>query len=160
MIKITNKIDTNINATYTLTLPFESRQKARLHTLLDSGEEAGLFLQRGLILRGGDKLEAESGEIIEIISANEEVSTVTCKDPLLLMRASYHLGNRHVPLEVKPTYLRYHHDHVLNEMLEHLNLNIKKESAPFEPESGAYSQGYGQKHIHTHDHHQHHHNHE
>ncbi|MFK7795450.1 MAG: urease accessory protein UreE [Gammaproteobacteria bacterium] len=154
MIKLTSKIDTKVDASYTLTLPFESRQKARLHTQLDSGEEAGLFIPRGIVLRGGDKLQAESGEIIEIVSADEEVSTATSNDPLLLMRASYHLGNRHVPLEVKPTYLRFHYDHVLNEMLEHLNLSISKESAPFEPESGAYSQGHGHSHSHSHDHHE------
>lgn len=155
MIKITNKINSNTDAKFTLTLPFESRQKARLHTQLDSGEEAGLFLPRGIILRGGDKLQAESGEIIEIISANEDVSTVTSDEPLLLMRASYHLGNRHVPLEVTPTYLRFHYDHVLNEMLEHLNLSVCKETAPFEPESGAYSQGHGHSHTHSHEHHHH-----
>ncbi len=153
MIKITNKIDSDIDSQFTLTLPFESRQKARLHTQLDSGEEAGLFLARGIILRGGDKLQAETGEVIEIISANEEVSTITSSDPLLLMRASYHLGNRHVPLEVKPNLLRYHFDHVLNEMIEHLNLSVIKESAPFEPESGAYSQGHNHSHNDGHHHH-------
>jgi urease accessory protein len=155
VIKITRKVDSNVDAQFTLTLPFDSRQKARLHTHLDSGEEAGLFLPRGIILRGGDKLQAESGEIIEIISANEEVSTVTSDDPLLLMRASYHLGNRHVPLEIKANYLRFHFDHVLNEMLEHLNLSVIKDFAPFEPESGAYSQGH--EHTHSHNHEQHHH---
>ena len=98
-------------------------------------------------------MQAESGEIIEIISANEDVSTATSDDPLLLMRASYHLGNRHVPLEVKPGYLRFHFDHVLNEMLEHLNLSVTKEFAPFEPESGAYSQDPEQTHTHSHQHH-------
>ena len=156
MIKITNKIDSNVDAQFTLTLPFDSRQKARLHTQLDSSEDAGLFLPRGIILRGGDKLQAESGEIVEIISAYEEVSTVTSDKPLLLMRASYHLGNRHVPLEVKPNYLRFHFDHVLNEMLEHLNLTVIKENAPFEPESGAYSQRHGHKHSHNHENHHHH----
>ena len=151
MIKITNKINANADSKFTLTLPFDARQKARLHTQLDSGEEAGLFLPRGIILRGGDNLKAESGEVIKIISANEAVSTVTSDDPILLMRASYHLGNRHVPLEVKPGYLRFHFDHVLNEMLKHLNLSIIKESAPFEPESGAYSQGNSHSHNHQHE---------
>ena len=154
MIRITTKLDSNIDAKFTLTLPFDSRQKARLHTQLDSGEEAGLFLPRGIILRGGDTLQADSGEVIKIISANEKVSTVTSDDPLLLMRACYHLGNRHVPLEVKPTYLRFHFDHVLNEMLEHLNLSVTKDFAPFEPESGAYSKGHGHSHTHDHQHHE------
>ncbi len=156
MIKFSTRIDSDADAGCTLTLPFESRQKARLHTFLDNGTEAGLFLPRGIVLRGGDKLQAETGEIIEIISADEDVSTVTSEDTLLLMRASYHLGNRHVPLEIKPAYIRFQFDHVLNEMLEHLNLCVSRESAPFEPESGAYSQhGHGHSHSHSHRHQQH-----
>ena len=147
MLKFTHKVDTHIDTELTLTLPFESRQKARLHTQLDNGQEAGLFLTRGNVLRGGDQLKAESGEIVTIISANEEVSTITSNDSHLLMRACYHLGNRHVPLEVQPSYLRYQYDHVLNEMIEHLQLNVKKESAPFEPEAGAYSHSH-HKHAH------------
>lgn len=154
MIRITEKIDSNIETSLSLTLPFDSRQKARLHTQLDSGEEAGLFLPRGIILRGGDVLKAESGELVKIISANEEVSTVTSNNPLLLMRASYHLGNRHVPLEVTQSYLRFHFDHVLNQMLEHLNLTVTKELAPFEPEPGAYSNTNNHNHGHTHHHHE------
>lgn len=145
MLKFTSKINANNETELTLTLPFELRQKARLHTQLDGGQEAGLFLERGHVLRGGDQLKAESGEIVTIVSANESVSTIISSDPYLLMRASYHLGNRHVPLEIKPSYLRYQYDHVLNEMIEHLNLEVKQESAPFEPESGAY----------THSHHKH-----
>lgn len=148
MLKFTNKTDSFVETTLSLTLPFESRQKARLHTKLDDGQEAGLFLPRGHILRGGDQLQAESGEVATIISANEDVSTVTSDDPYQLMRASYHLGNRHVPLEIKPTYIRYQYDHVLNEMIEHLQLSVKQESAPFEPESGAYSHSH---HKHSHD---------
>ena len=147
MLKFTHRVDTHTETELTLTLPFESRQKARLHTQLDNGQEAGLFLIRGIVLRSGDQLKAETGEVITIISANEEVSTITSDDPHLLMRACYHLGNRHVPLEVKPSYLRYQYDHVLNEMIEHLQLCITKESAPFEPEAGAYSHSH-HKHAH------------
>jgi len=148
MLKFTSRINSHIETKLSLTLPFELRQKARLRTQLDDGQEAGLFLERGHVLRGGDQLKAETGEIVTIISANENVSTVTSNDPYLLMRASYHLGNRHVPLEIKPAYLRYQYDHVLNEMIEHLQLTIKQESAPFEPEPGAYSHNH---HSHTHE---------
>ena len=147
MLRITELVSNDSAHSLTLTLPFESRQKARLHTTLDDNQEAGLFLPRGIILRGGNKVKAETGEIIKIISANEDVSTVTSSTPLLLTRASYHLGNRHVPLEVTENYLRYQYDHVLNEMIEQMHLTVTRESAPFEPESGAYS-------------HQHHHSHE
>lgn len=133
MLKFTKKVESPIETDLSLTLPFDSRQKARLHTQLDNGQEAGLFLPRGQVLRNGDQILAETGEIATIISAPENVSTVTSDDIHLLMRASYHLGNRHVPLEIKPSYLRFQYDHVLNEMLEQLNLNIIQESAPFEP---------------------------
>ncbi len=146
MLKITQLVSNDTDHSLTLTLPFESRQKARLHTKLDSGQEAGLFLPRGLILRGGNKVAADSGEIIKIISANEDVSTATSKDSLLLTRASYHLGNRHVPLEINENYIRYQYDHVLNEMIEQLELTVTRESAPFEPESGAYSHGHHHSH--------------
>ena len=148
MLKFTNKVDSFVETTLSLTLPYESRQKARLHTTLDNGLEAGLFLPRGYVLRDGDQLRAESGEIVTINSANEDVSTVRSNNSYQLMRASYHLGNRHVPLEIKPTYIRYQFDHVLNEMIEHLELSIEQESAPFEPESGAYSHSH---HKHSHD---------
>lgn len=146
MLKITKLLSNDKNHSLTLTLPFDSRQKARLQTKLDNGQDAGLFLPRGIILRNGNKVEAESGEIIKIISANEDVSTVTTTDTLLLIRASYHLGNRHVPLEVTKKYLRYQYDHVLNEMIEQLQLTVTRESAPFEPESGAYSHGHHHSH--------------
>ena len=146
MLRITELVSNDSAHSLTLTLPFESRQKARLHTTLDDNREAGLFLPRGIILRGGNKVKAETGEIIKIISANEDVSTVTSSNPLLLTRASYHLGNRHVPLEVTENYLRYQYDHVLNEMIEQMHLTVTRESAPFEPESGAYSHGHHHSH--------------
>lgn len=146
MLKITKKFEGDCACTLSLTLPFEHRQKARLHTRLDDGQEAGLFLPRGIILRDGDLLKAESGEIIKIISADEEVSTATTNNDLLLMRACYHLGNRHVPLEVQAHHLRYQHDHVLDDMVRLLGLNVIKESAPFEPESGAYAHSHHHSH--------------
>ena len=149
MLKFNQKLASKNNETdLSLTLPFDARQKARLHTKLDNGQEAGLFLPRGHVLRNGDQIQAVSGEIATIISANENVSTISSDNPHLLMRASYHLGNRHVPLEIKPTYLRYQYDHVLNEMLEYLHLHVIQESAPFEPESGAYSHSHSHQHSH------------
>lgn len=146
MLKITQKITAGTACTLSLTLPFEQRQKTRLHTTLDNGQEAGLFLARGMVLRNGDTLKAESGEIIKIISASEQVSTAMADHALLLMRACYHLGNRHVPLEVSAHYLRYQHDHVLDAMVARLGLNVVQEWSPFEPEAGAYA------HHHTHSH--------
>ena len=146
MIKIIEKADHSHDFTWTLTLPFDLRQKARLHTTLDNGDEAGLFLKRGDTLRGGDILKAESGEKIKVISADEEVSTVYSSNSLLLTKACYHLGNRHVPVEINSTYIRYSKDHVLDQMIEQLGLDITHELAPFEPESGAYSHGHNHQH--------------
>lgn len=132
----------------TLTLPFEARQKSRLRTRLDSGEEAALYLERGHILRHGDRLQTAEGFLVEILAAPESVSTVRSDDPLQLARACYHLGNRHVALQIGPGWARYLHDHVLDDMVRGLGLEVIHEHAPFEPEAGAYQGGH---HHHHHD---------
>jgi len=121
-----------------LVLPFELRQKSRLRAWLSTGEEAGLVLERGLILRGGEHLLAEDGRIVEVVAAPERVSTVTAAGSALLARAAYHLGNRHVALQIGPVWLRYLHDHVLDDMVRGLGFEVVIEDAPFEPEAGAY----------------------
>lgn len=131
----------------TLTLPFESRQKSRLRVRLDNGEEAALFLQRGQILRDGDRLRSDSGFLVEVRAAPETVSTAQCADATLLARACYHLGNRHVALQIGPGWVRYRHDHVLDDMVRGLGLEVRCEQSPFEPEPGAY-QGGGHGHHH------------
>lgn len=149
MLKLTSVADKNSDYTSTLTLPFELRQKARLHATLDDGQEVGLFLPRGNILRDGNILSAESGERVKIIAAAENVHTGSTDDPTLLARACYHLGNRHLPLQITQHWIRFGHDHVLAEMVANLGLTVVEEQAPFEPESGAYAQ---QHHQHAHEH--------
>jgi len=124
--------------TSTLTLPFELRQKSRLLTQLDSGEKAALLLPRGTVLRQGDLLRSRCGRVIGVRAAAETVSTVTVADSTLLARAAYHLGNRHIALEIAPGRLRYLHDHVLDALVQQLGLTVTVEQAPFEPEAGAY----------------------
>lgn len=137
-----------------LTLPIEQRVRSRLRAKLDDGRDAGLFLPRGTLLRGGDFLSSIDGTIIEVVSAEETVSTIYCKDTTLLARAAYHLGNRHIPLQVEEGWLRYQHDHVLDDMLVQMGLEIKVEQAAFEPEAGAYQQAAnGHHHSHEHVHH-------
>ena len=128
----------------TLTIPFDIRQKCRVKIKLDSGEEVALILQRGKILRGGDFIGTCSGDIVQIKAEPEKVSTVEVGSSVALARICYHLGNRHVPLEIcsdeSETYwARYQHDHVLNEMVQALGGNVTVHDAPFEPEKGAYS---------------------
>jgi urease accessory protein len=152
MLNITEKISSrSVVPTATLTLPFELRQKSRLHTKLDDGTEAGLFLERGTVLRDGDLLRAENGAVIAVRAAAEDVSTAHARDAHLLARACYHLGNRHVPLQIGDGWVRYQHDHVLDDLLIQLGLSVKFERTAFEPESGAYG-GHGHGHHHDHDH--------
>ena len=129
----------------TLRLPFESRQKTRLKTALASGEEVALMLPRGEILRGGDLVTASDGRVFEVFSENEKLLHVECATPAALSRAAYHLGNRHVPIEVGEGYLRLAPDHVLEEMLKGLGATLRAIEAPFEPEAGAYG-GAGHRH--------------
>ena len=147
-LQILERLNADLPAQVTLTLPFEQRQKSRLRTRLDSGEEVGLFLPRGTILRHGDRLRATDGRVVEVRAAPETVSTAHTADSLLLARAAYHLGNRHVALQLGPGWLRYQHDHVLDGMVWELGLVVVCEQAPFEPEAGAYGGG----HHHGHDH--------
>lgn len=126
----------------TLELPFDLRQKSRLRVKLASGQEAALFLTRGIILRGGDLLKSEDGKVIKIIAAQEPVYDVVAHTPQALMCAAYHLGNRHVPLQVGDGWLRLEQDYVLKEMLVGLGMQITEKNAPFEPEAGAYGGGH------------------
>lgn len=150
MLKIFEKLEHKVITNKVLTLPFESRQKSRLKTVLNDGTEVGLMLPRGLILRGGDCLRAEDGSIIRVVAAPESVSTVRHQDLLSIARVSYHLGNRHVALQIGDGWLRYQHDHVLDDMVRGLGLEVTHEIAPFEPEGGAYGE---HEHYHHHEHH-------
>lgn len=132
-----------------LVLPYELRSRSRFRTKLADGEEVGVKLPRGQILRGGELLEATDGRIVEVVAASETVSVAKSNDPQLLARAAYHLGNRHVALEIGTGWLRYGHDHVLDEMLSGLGLDLSVECAPFEPEAGAYHGAGGHLHGHA-----------
>lgn len=152
MLLLTQRVENPEHKTATLTLPIDIRVKSRAKVQLNDGREAGLMLPRGLLLRGGDCLSSEDGtEVVEIIAASESVSVVRCADPFLLAKACYHLGNRHVPLQILPDELRYHHDHVLDAMLHQFGLQVTFAHLPFEPEAGAYaSESHDHHHSHAH----------
>ena len=137
-----------------MTLPFEQRQKSRLRAQADNGEEVALILPRGRVLRGGDRVAATDGREVEIVAAAEKLLHIESAE---LARVAYHLGNRHVPLQVGPGFLRIAEDHVLEEMARKLGARVSHVEAPFEPEAGAYGHqhdemGHGGK---IHDHHGH-----
>lgn len=138
MLIVSKKLQEPSLASARLTLPFQLRSKSRLRTTLDGGEEVGLMLERGSVLRGGDLLVADDGRVIEVVAAPETVSTVRANDPWQLSRASYHLGNRHVALQIGKGWVRYQHDYVLDDMVRGLGLEVIVEEASFEPEGGAY----------------------
>ena len=141
-------------------LDWDVRQKSRIAATDSLGRELNVFLPRGSVLRGGDVLVAEDGSLIRVKAAPQPVLVVThCPDhgtPFDLLRAAYHLGNRHVPLELQPDRLLLEPDHVLADMLRAQHLVVTETSSAFEPEGGAYGASAGahagHAHGHAHDH--------
>ena len=140
----------------TVELDWDVRQKSRFDATDSTGRALGVFLPRGTAVRGGDALLAEDGSLIVVKAAPQAVLVVRhCSDhgsPFDLLRAAYHLGNRHVQLELQPDHLKFEPDHVLADMLRSMHLIVTEEQAAFEPEGGAYA---AQGHAHAHDHHGH-----
>ena len=139
MLVIDRICETRAAATDRLVLPFEERCKSRLRTQLESGEEVGLFLEPGTVLRGGDKLQGSDGRVIEVVAAPERLMEVWSASLLNLARIAYHLGNRHMAVQMGEGWLRFPADHVLRDMVIGLGTDVAEVTAPFEPESGAYS---------------------
>ena len=147
MLQVVEKLDGPLEAQATVTLSFDQRQKSRLRLRLDDGREVALRLGRGEALHGGDRLRTTDGLVIEVRAAEEDVSTAHSENQLTLTRASYHLGNRHVPLEIGSGWIRYAHDDVLDAMVRQLGLEVRRERAGFEPETGAYRHGTSHRHA-------------
>lgn len=156
----------------TVELDWDVRQKSRFDCTDSQGRHLGVFLPRGTVVRGGDVLVAEDGSLVKVIAAAQPVLVIThCKEhgtPFDLTRAAYHLGNRHVPIELKPDHLKIEPDHVLADMLRAMHLIVHARDATFEPEGGAYTahaghslapgrdQGHSPNvHDHDHGHHDH-----
>ena len=147
----------------TLELDWDTRQKSRFDATDSLGRALGIFLARGTVVRGGDVLVAEDGSLVRVIAAPQPVLRIThCTQhgtPFDLVRAAYHLGNRHVPIELKPDHLKIEPDHVLADLLDAMHLIVHAESSAFEPEGGAYTahgaahgHGHGDGHKHEHEH--------
>ena len=149
----------------TVELDWDVRQKSRFAATDSAGRELGIFLPRGTLVRGGDVLVAEDGSMVRVIAAPQPVLVIThCKNhgtPFDLTRAAYHLGNRHVPIELQPDHIKIEPDHVLADMLRAMHLIVTEQNLAFEPEGGAYAAGHGGGHGHDHGHsHDHAHSHE
>lgn len=154
-----------------LELDWDVRQKSRFDATASDGRHVGVFLPRGTVVRGGDVLLTQDGSLLRVVAAPQAVLRITaCTDhthdhghdhehngAFDLMRAAYHLGNRHVPIELKPDHLKIEPDHVLADMLRAMHLNVVEVREPFEPEGGAYgNHGGGTGHTHGHGHAHHH----
>lgn len=148
MLQFIEKKEVGSSQDKTVCLPWEKRIKSRLRITTLDGVEAGIVLPRGSFLRGGDTLVADDGTSLRITAAREKVSVVNCSDSLLFARLCYHLGNRHVALEIGTNTLSYLHDHVLDEMVVQLGGTVAVQDLPFEPEHGAYSGGHSHSHSH------------
>ena len=140
----------------TIELDWDVRQKSRFDACDSQGRSIGVFLPRGTVVRGGDVLVAEDGSMVRVIAAPQPVLVITpCPEhgsPFDLVRAAYHLGNRHVSIELKPDHLKIEPDHVLAAMLRAMHLIVKEADAAFEPEGGAYAPQAGHAHGHGHGH--------
>lgn len=136
-------------------LDWDVRQKSRFDAVTSGGVVIGVFLTRGTLVRGGDVLIAEDGALIRVIAAPQKVLRITaCAEhgsPFDLTRAAYHLGNRHVPIELHPDHLKIEPDHVLAEMLQAMHLIVQESQEAFEPEGGAYNHAGGHR-AHSHSH--------
>jgi urease accessory protein len=140
-----------------LELDWDVRQKSRFDATASDEQHVGVFLPRGTVVRGGDVLVTQDGTLLRVVAAPQAVLKITpCAahgSPFDLTRAAYHLGNRHVPIELQPDHLKIEPDHVLAEMLRAMHLTVENVREPFEPEGGAYTpQAGGHAHHHGHGH--------
>jgi urease accessory protein len=140
---------------------YDLRKRSRIKATTRCGKDIGFFLERGNVLKAGDVLQTDNGQLVKILAAPEAVSTVTAEDEQIFLKAAYHLGNRHVPLEISQSggknFLRYLEDYVLDAMVEELGATVTHEKAGFHPESGAYGKHGGHHHHHDDDHRHHEH---
>jgi urease accessory protein len=155
-----------INKAPFVSLAWDQRQKSRLHAMDSQGQEVAIFIPRGKVLRSGDVLLSEEGAFLRIESAPESLLHISAcpihSAPHDLLRAAYHLGNRHIPIEVQAQHLKIEPDHVLENLLVSMGLIVKHVDAPFEPESGAYAEtahAHSKSHHHGVDEHETHHHH-
>ncbi len=142
MLTFTQRLSPGVDAVASFTLSLTAEERIRTRHRFETPDGQGLYLRlpRGTVLHDGDLLQSEHRDVVMRIAAKPEpVLTAIAHKPIDLLRASYHLGNRHVPLEIAPSYLRLSPDPVLQTMLERLGMEVKEEVAPFQPEMGAYT---------------------
>lgn len=151
MMRFDRFASTALDFTGSVTLAFERRVRSRQRIVLDDGREVLIDLPRGTVLRDGSLLADADGHVLVVRAAEEAVSIAHAGDAYTLLRGAYHLGNRHIAVQLGPGWLRYLHDHVLDDMLRGLGLEVGFAQLPFEPEGGAYGAGAVSGHVHSHE---------
>lgn len=136
-----------------IALDWDARQKSRLEAMDDRGNHVAIFLARGAVMRDGDVLVVDDGGLIVVRAQPQPLMAVRSAASGGLVRAAYHLGNRHVPVNVRADSLRFEPDHVLADMLRGMGFEVLSIEDGFEPEAGAYhAAGHGHEHEHEHEH--------
>jgi len=146
MLEAFEKLQNATECDFEVVVNYEARKKSRHKAVTTCGTHLGWFLERGHVLEHGEFLKCSNGKVVRVTAADESVSDVSTSNALQLTRAAYHLGNRHVPLQVGEGFLRYQHDHVLDDMVRGLGLAVSHATKPFHPENGAYHGGGGAHH--------------
>lgn len=158
MLKLTRRLpaDDGVDTAAELWLPYADRVRSRLRVSLSDGSPAAVLLPRGNVLRDGDLLHAEQGPCVRVRAQPQPVYRVRARadsaDPAFdLLRAAYHLGNRHIPLQLAPQQLLLEPDAVLRQMLLRLGMEVEQGVEAFDPEAGAYGGGHRHDHDDTQD---------
>jgi urease accessory protein len=141
--------DAQAGGTVTLSHLDRHRRRIRLHG--DDGTPFLLDLPRAVVLGEGDGLEIEGGGYLRVRAAAEVLAEIDCRDGTELARIAWHLGNRHLPMQVAGTRLRIRWDHVIVDMVAGLGARISRIEAAFDPEAGAYAESGHGHHHHDHD---------
>jgi urease accessory protein len=140
------------SARTTVTLGYDDRHRRRVRLVADDGGEFLLDLAEAIVLREGDGLCLDDGVWLAVRAAAEEVCDIACPTPEALARIAWHLGNRHLPVQIVAGGLRIRDDHVIVTMLEGMGAAVTRKKAPFDPEGGAYARSHAHAHAHGHDH--------
>lgn len=143
MLEITERLGFAKRYDAVISLDYDSRKRGRLKTLTETSEDAGLFLERGQVLMDGDYLKATDGRVVLVRAAAEQLTKASTKDPILLAKICYHLGNRHTPIEIQPGSVFFQLDHVLSDLCRRWRLDVEDVERPFAPERGAYDMHVG-----------------
>ena len=135
---ILGKLSKGLASSDSVTLNYDNRYRRRIAMKTDGGKDFLLDLAKTTELRSGDLIELEDGRFIEVKAASEKLMKATSDEPLLILKAAWHIGNRHLSCEIQMDNLILRFDHVILQMLENLGLTLEVINQPFNPEGGAY----------------------